>query len=68
MREYRSYHGSTSTEYSTEDRVFHGPLLGIRTLVGYESETEEGLQAVFEEAVDDYLELYEQTGSLPETP
>ena len=60
MREYKGYRGST--EYSTEDHVFHSKLLGIRALVFYESETEEGLQAVFEEAVDDYLELCEQTG------
>ncbi len=66
MQGYKGYRGSA--EYSTEDRVFHGKLLGIRALVMYESEIEEGLQPVFEEAVGDYLELCEQTGSLPETP
>ena len=63
---YKNYEGSA--EYSREDSVFYGKLLGIRASVSCESETEEGLQAVFEEAVDDYLELCEQTGSLPETP
>ena len=64
--EYRGYSGSA--EFSAEDEVFHGKLLGIRALVSYESGTAKGLKAAFEEAVDDYLETFEGQGRVPETP
>lgn len=60
--EYKGYSGSA--EYSADDEVFHGKLLGIRDLVSYESDTAKGLKAVFEEAVDDYLTASEK----PEMP
>lgn len=58
MLEYKGYRGST--QYSPEDRVFHGKLLGIRALVAYESDTRAGLQAAFEEAVDNCLGMCEE--------
>lgn len=64
--EYKGYSGSA--EFSAEDEVFHGKLLGIRALVSYESGTAKGLKAAFEEAVDDYLETCEAEGLAPETP
>lgn len=64
--EYKGYSGSA--EFSAEDEVFHGKLLGIRALVSYESDTAKGLKVAFEEAVDDYLETCEAEGLTPETP
>lgn len=64
--EYKGYSGSA--EYSAEDEVFHGRLLGIRALVMFESDTASGLKAAFEEAVDDYLETYARLGKRPEKP
>jgi predicted HicB family RNase H-like nuclease len=63
---YKGYSGSA--EYSPEDEVFHGKLLGIRALVSYEADTAKGLRQAFEEAVDDYLETCEAEGLTPETP
>lgn len=66
MLEYRGYVGSA--EYSADDEVFHGKLEFIRDLVTYESEDARGLRRSFEEAVDDYLELCEGEGRIPDEP
>lgn len=63
---YKGYNGSA--ELSVEDEVFHGRVLGVRALIGYESDTFKGLKTAFEEAVDDYLETCGAEGMTPETP
>jgi len=62
--EYKGYDGSA--EYSAEDEVFHGKLLGLRALVMFESNTASGLKRAFEEAVDDYLETCLRLGKTPD--
>ena len=62
---YKGYKGSVM--YSSPDNVFHGKLQGTRALVSYEGDSVEELQAAFEEAVDDYLELCETIGQTAET-
>jgi len=42
-----------SAEFSAEDEVFHGKLLGIRGLVTNEAENAKGLKAAFMEAIED---------------
>ena len=53
--EYKGYLGSV--EYSDEDEVWHGRLQFIRDLVTYEGMDAKSLEAAFQEAVEDYLEL-----------
>lgn len=55
---YGDYEGSI--EYSIEDKCYYGKILdirdlGIKDLISYESDTPEGLQEAFEEAVKDYV-------------
>ena len=50
---YKGY--SARAEYSAEDGVFFGRLLGINDLVNFESANAEGLEEEFHKAVDDYL-------------
>ena len=64
MMSYRGYYGSV--HYSDEDRVFHGKLEFIRSLVTYEGGDVESLRKAFEEAIDDYLELCAEEGTDPE--
>jgi len=64
MMSYKGYYGSV--HYSDEDRVFHGKIEFIRSLVSYEGSDVEGLHKAFEEAVDDYLELCAEEGKTPE--
>ena len=62
--EYKGYLGSV--EFSEEDALFYGKVLGIRALVSYEGSTAQELIADFHGAVDDYLELCAQQGKAPE--
>ena len=62
--EYKGYIGSV--EFSEEDALFYGKVLGIRALISYEGENSADLIADFHGAVDDYLELCAQSGTEPE--
>ncbi|MBR3437695.1 MAG: type II toxin-antitoxin system HicB family antitoxin [Lachnospiraceae bacterium] len=64
--EYKGYW--TVVEYSTEDRVLHGRIEGIRDVINYESDTIDGVETAFREAVDDYLLYCRDLGVDPEKP
>jgi predicted HicB family RNase H-like nuclease len=66
MMFHKEYYGSV--HYSDEDKIFHGKIEFIRSLVSYEGTDIESLRTAFEEAVDDYLRLCEAEGKEPETP
>ena len=62
--EYKGYVGSV--EFSEEDALFYGKVLGIRALISYEGTNAAELVTDFHGAVDDYLELCAQSGTEPE--
>ena len=62
--EYKGYVGSV--EFSEEDALFYGKVLGIRSLISYEGNNAAELVADFHGAVDDYLEVCAQSGTEPE--
>lgn len=69
MNNFLSYKGYTgSIEYSEEDNLFFGKLLGIRSLILYEGASCNELIADFHGAVDDYLAMCEAEGQEPEVP
>ena len=63
--QYKDYVGSI--EFSEEDKIFYGKVLGIRSLISYEGENATELIDDFHQAVDDYLELCKKSGQTPET-
>ena len=63
--QYKGYVGSI--EFSEEDKIFYGKVLGIRSLISYEGENATELIDDFHQAVDDYLELCKKSGQTPET-
>jgi len=63
---HKGYVGSV--ECSVEDNCLHGQILHVNDLVTYEAEMPAELQAVFEEAVDDYIETCAQVGKEPDRP
>ena len=63
--QYKGYIGSV--EFSEDDAIFYGKVLGIRSLISYEGDNATDLINDFHEAVDDYLELCKQQGRKPET-
>lgn len=61
---YKGY--STRPEYSSEDRIFYGKILGITDLVDFQSESSKDLEVEFHKAVDDYLEFCTEVGKEPQ--
>ena len=61
---YKGY--TTRPEYSAEDHIFYGTILGISDLVDFQSESAEDLEGEFRKAVDDYLELCAEIGKEPQ--
>ncbi|MCI5688743.1 MAG: type II toxin-antitoxin system HicB family antitoxin [Emergencia sp.] len=62
--EYRNYIGSV--EFSEEDKMFFGKVLGLRTLISYEGNTAQELIDDFHNAVDEYMEFCLQQKTIPE--
>lgn len=63
---YKSY--TASINFSTADDVFYGKILGISDLVSFEGLSIKELKSTIKEAVDDYLDLYNEIGNSPNLP
>ena len=61
---YKGY--SAKPEYSVEDHVFYGKILGIDDFVDFMSEQAGDLENEFHQAVDDYLEFCKEIGKEPQ--
>lgn len=64
--DYKGYTGSI--EYSPEDNLFYGKVLGIQSLISYEGVTGADLTADFKEAINVYLADCKAEGKEPEKP
>jgi len=64
--QYKGYDGSV--EYSAEDRILHGSLLGIRDAIVYEGADVDSLESNFRAAVDEYLAFCAEEGKVPDQP
>ena len=62
--QYKGYVGSV--EFSEEDALFYGKVLGIRSLISYEGDNAKSLIDDFHGAVDDYLASCAAEGKEPE--
>lgn len=62
--EYSGYIGTI--EFSEEDALFFGKVMGIRSLISYEGKNANELISDFHSAVDDYLAVCEAEGREPE--
>lgn len=66
---YLKYKGYTgSIEYSAEDNLLFGNVLGIKSLLSYEGETGKDLEVDFQTVIDEYLQSCEKAGINPEKP
>lgn len=61
---YKGY--SARPEYSAEDQVFYGKILGIDDLVDFYTDNAKAIEAEFHAAVDDYLAFCEEVGKQPQ--
>jgi len=64
--EFKGYTGSI--EYSAEDNLLYGKVLGIRGLISYEGETGKILEEDFKEVIDTYLADCKEEDRSPEKP
>ena len=61
------YKGYTARpEYSDEDSIFCGKILGIKDMVYFQSDSAKDIEREFHEAVDDYLELCAENAKAPQ--
>lgn len=66
---YLNYKGYTgSIEYSKEDDLLYGKVLGIKGLISYEGKTGKELELDFMEAIEEYLTTCKQSGNMAEKP
>jgi predicted HicB family RNase H-like nuclease len=64
--EYKGYTGSI--EYSKEDDLLYGKVLGIIGLISYEGKTGKELEGDFNASIDAYLADCKSEGITPEKP
>ncbi|MCE2732373.1 MAG: type II toxin-antitoxin system HicB family antitoxin [Cyclobacteriaceae bacterium] len=62
--EYKGFAGSV--EFSADDQVFFGKIVGIRDVVTFEGATVKELTKAFHESVNDYLETCKKMGKEPD--
>ena len=61
---YKDYHGSV--EYSNEDEVFYGKVVGINDLVTFEGSSVKELKSAFKYAIEDYIQSCIEMAKEPE--
>ncbi len=64
--EYKGYKGTV--EYSAEDHILHGSVIGLKASLNYEGSSLDELEEYFRRAVDGYLTLCETDGLEAEQP
>jgi len=64
--EYKGF--KARVEYSADDEVFFGRLLGIEDIVTFEGKTVRELKKDMKEAVDFHIEICERTGKATTKP
>jgi predicted HicB family RNase H-like nuclease len=57
-----------SVEFSEEDGLLHGRLVGIRDTIAYEGKDVRSLTRNFRQAVDEYLAFCQAEGKTPDKP
>jgi len=63
---YKNYVGSV--EFSEIDAVFHGKVMGIKSLISFEGDSVSTLIEDFHNAIDEYLDFCVQENIQPEKP
>ena len=61
---YKDYIGSV--DFSEEDSVFHGKVVGIKSLISFEGDSVSAITEDFHVAVDEYLSFCAENDTKPE--
>lgn len=66
MNNTLTYKGFTARiEFSADDNVFFGRVLGINEIIGFHGETVDEIKTSMRESIDFYLEVCEKKGKKP---
>jgi len=66
MKGYLKHKGYLGTvEFSADDNVLHGKIVGINDFVTYEASAVDELKEAFAESVDDYLQTCAEIAKEP---
>ncbi len=69
MKNTLKYKGYTGTViFDSDDRIFHGRLMGITDMITFEGASVGDLEEDFRTAVDEYLKTCRRIGREPEKP
>jgi len=60
MLKHKGYSGTV--EFSADDEILYGKIVGVRDVVTFEGDTVTKLKKAFKEAVNDYIETCERLG------
>ncbi|MDR0908264.1 MAG: type II toxin-antitoxin system HicB family antitoxin [Spirochaetaceae bacterium] len=63
---YRGYIGNV--EFSEEDQVLHGKVIGIKPFISFEGDTVTALTEDFHNSVNEYIAFCKKNGKRPEKP
>ena len=64
--EYKNY--TAKIEFNSDDRTFHGEVLGINDVVHFQGSSVKEIEKAFRESVDDYLAFCKSRGEKPDKP
>lgn len=64
MLEYKGYHALI--EFDADDNIFVGEVFGITDSLNFHGTTVEELKRMFEQSIDNYLELCKKIGKSPD--
>lgn len=64
MLEYKGYHASI--EFDADDNIFVGEVFGITDSLNFHGESVKELKQMFEQSIDNYLEICDQIGKQPD--
>ena len=64
MLEYKGYHATI--EFDADDDIFVGTVFGIADSLNFHGSSIQELKKMFEQCIDNYLELCEKIGKIPE--
>lgn len=64
MLEYKGYHASV--EYDADDDIFVGEVFGIADSLNFHGTSVEELKKMFEQSIDNYLDLCQKIGKNPD--
>ena len=62
--QYKDYIGSV--EFSEKDAVFHGKVVGIKSLISFEGDSVSSITDDFHNAIDEYLAFCAEKATKPE--